>query len=695
MEVGPTGEWWAGDPVDARYASRFDGREIVRRCLEARCEYLVIWARDGAYAYYDSKLQPKCPGLGRRDVLREAVAGAAPRNLPVIAYCVVQDGGYPLRARPDFAARGADGKPAPRYCLNSGYLEYMKQLLSEIAAYGVAGFHVDMLDQGFGPPVGCWCERCAARFRAEYGRAMPRGVTWDEDWDRMLEFRYRTSQRFEQALRGHLRAVNPRITVDFNYHGNPPFSWEVGQRPVQHAGNADFVTGETGVWGFSALTVGLNAEFYQAATPGRPFQVAMQRGARMYHDQTTRPLNDLRWELFTLRAHGAQVTIVDKAAYDGRLDPVAYQRIGAAFAEARAKRAEFGHRPVAEVGLYFSSRTRDWQGRETPDRYFQNFYGAQRALVYEHIPWGVLLDENLTLERLKQYSVVMLPNVAILSPREIDLLRRYTEDGGRLLVTGASGTLGPRGEPLAETALAGLIGGKLAGRLESLDNWVRLGGVSPRATALRGDIPADWSFLVHGPAVIYRPTTAEAVGELLRPQRPLGQPERAVLWIPLSAGQPAGPAVLVRKLGKGTVLSIAASPDAATASEYQVAEARRLLAHAVRMLDPSPVIEISAPAHVEAVVTDDPAARVLRVHLLAYLSPPATMPPQNRPYVLPSLIEDLPLYQATIRVRRPVRGVRAWNTSTVLDTRDAQRPAGRIQATVNDVHEVIAVEYGE
>ena len=60
--------------------------------------------------------------------------------------------------------------------------------------------------------------------------------------------------------------------MDFNYHGNPPFSWEVGQRPVQHAGNGDFVTGETGIWGFSALGVGLNAEFYRAATPGCRFR---------------------------------------------------------------------------------------------------------------------------------------------------------------------------------------------------------------------------------------------------------------------------------------------------------------------------------------------------------------------------------------------------------------------------------------
>ena len=37
---------------------------------------MVIWARDGVYTYYDSKLQPKAPGLGERDVLRETVEEA-------------------------------------------------------------------------------------------------------------------------------------------------------------------------------------------------------------------------------------------------------------------------------------------------------------------------------------------------------------------------------------------------------------------------------------------------------------------------------------------------------------------------------------------------------------------------------------------------------------------------------------------
>ncbi len=298
--------------------------------------------------------------------------------MPVIAYCVVQAGGFAYQQHPEFRMRDAGGNDMGRMCFNTGYRDFMKQLLAEMLAYGIDGFHIDMLDQGFGPPYGCWCDACRTGFQAEYGRPMPKGVTWDEDWDRMLEFRYETSAKFAKELYAHVKSMKPSASVDFNYHGNPPFSWEVGQRPVQHAGNSDFVTGETGVWGFSALGVGLNAEFYRSATPGLPFQVAMQRGVRMYHDQTTRPLNDLRWELFTLLAHGALVTMVDKTAYDGWLDPVAYERIGAAFREVQAKRAHFGQRPVRDVGLYYSCRTRDWVGRQQPVAWMQSFLALTR-----------------------------------------------------------------------------------------------------------------------------------------------------------------------------------------------------------------------------------------------------------------------------------------------------------------------------
>jgi hypothetical protein len=714
MEVGPTGaQFGYSDPQDTRYCARFDGREIVRHAVAAGSEYLVMWVRDGDYAYYDSHLLPKAPGLGARDPLREAMDEAREHKLPIIAYCVVQQGGHFLKAHPEWEMRGPDGKPIGRFCYNSGYLEAMKQIVAEILAYGVDGFHIDMVDQGFGPPYGCWCDACRARFEKEFGQPMPNGPTWDEAWDKMLEFRYASSERFMKALYAHIKSINPRATVDYNYHGNPPFSFEVGQRPVQHAGNGDFITGETGVWGFSALTVGLNPEFYRAAVPHQRVQVAMQRGVRMYHDQTTRPLADLRWELLTLLAHGAFVTMVDKTAFDGGLDPVAYERIGAAFNEALAKRSHFGQTPVAEVGIYFSSRTRDWLGREKPADYFQSFQGAHKALVYEHIPFGVVLDENLTMETLKRFPVVLLPNAAIVSETEVVLLRRYVEEGGKLIVTGQSGQFDRLGKVLPESRLSELVGAKVKARLESLDNWVRFASqevaASGTASSFNGDgpktsanrkttssagafhrgIPADWPFLVKGPATTYEPTTAQPMGELLKPHRTTRQMEgkEGTEW-PMSADTPVGPAVLVNQVGKGTVLIFACSPDFATASEHHIVEARKLLANAVRFLNPTPRLRISAPATVEAVVTDDPKTRTLRVHLLGYNAPPQTTPAKERPFILPGLIEDSPRYQATLTLEQRLRSAKAFNKSTGL-----KRRGNVVNLEINDIHEVIVLGY--
>ena len=691
MEIGPTGaQFGYSDPQDTRYCARFDGRAIVREAVAAQSEYLVLWVRDGDYAYYDSQLLPKAPGLDAHDPLREAVDEAGRHKLPLLAYCVVQQGGHFLKAHPEWQMRGADGQPIGRFCLNSGYLEAMQQIVAEQLAYGIAGFHIDMLDQGFGPPYGCWCNACQAQFQREFGHAMPQGAAWDAAWDEMLEFRYRSSERFERTLAAHIKSLDPRASVDFNYHGNPPFSFEVGQRPVQHAGNGDFITGETGVWGFSALTVGLNAEFYRTAVPRQRVQVAMQRGVRMYHDQTTRPLTDMRWELLTLLTHGAFVTMVDKTAFDGGRDPVAYDRIGAAFAEARAKREHFGHRPVCDVGLYFSSRTRDWVGREKPADYFQSFQGAHKAMVYEHIPWGVLLDENATLEALQQFPVVLLANTGIVSDKEVGLLGRYVEDGGQLLITGLSGTYDRMGKMQSESALEPLVGARFVRKLDSLDNWVRfsaaqLDSLKIPASTLR----PDWPFLVKGPAGVLAPTTAQPLGELLTPHRTTRQLEgrEGTDW-PMSADAPAGPALLINTVGKGRVLTLACSPDFAVASEHHIVEARKLLAAAVRLLHPEPRVRILAPANVEAVVTDDPAGRTLRVHLLGYNSPPQTTPVRERPYVLPALQEDAPLFRASVELAAPPRSVAVLNPTTVLE-----QHAARLEVTVNDVHEVLLLGY--
>jgi hypothetical protein len=696
LEVGPTGaQFGLSDPKDKRYAARFDGAEIVRRCVAANGQYLVIWARDGDYAYYDSKILRKAPGLEGRDPLREAVEEARKFSLPIIAYCVVQQGGHFLKEHPEWEMRGSDGSALGRFSYRSGYLAAMKEILTEQMAYGIDGFHIDMLDQGFGPPYGCWSEDSRQAFQAEFGRPMPEmaaGPSWDADWDDILEFRYRSSELFEQELAEHVRRENPAVTVDFNYHGNPPFSWEVGQRPVQHAVNGDFVTGETGVWGFSALGVGLNAEFYRSATPGLPYQVAIQRGVRMYHDQTTRPVNDMRWELFTLLAHGAFVTMVDKTAFDGSLDPVAYERFGEIFEEAISKRQHFEQKPVYDAGLYYSSRSRDWMGKENPGQWMQSFMGAHKALRFEQLQCGIALDENVSKSSLKHFPVLILCNAGILDSDEIELFREYVQEGGNLIVTGHTGLLNQYGKFEKRPDFESLIGASITEPLTSHDNWMRFLTSDlesphwPPEWSVE-DYPSDWNFLVKGPAAVYRPTTAIALGQLMRPARTKRQLEgkEGTEW-PMSPEAAVGPAVLIQSLGKGKVVTFAGSPDYATASEHSIVEARKLLASCVRHLVPNPPIQITAPSNVQTVVTNDPESRILRVHFLGYNAPPQTTPATNRPYALPSLVEDPPLYRATVHCGDPIQSVNVLNVET-----EVEHAGQTVTLTINDIHETLLI----
>lgn len=712
MEVGPTGAHFGNsDPKDARYAARFDGAEIVRKCVAAGSEYLVMWVRDGDYAYYNSKILPKAPGLGPRDPLQEAIDEARKHSLPVIAYCVVQQGGHFLKQHPEWEMLSSDGKPIGRFSFNSGYLDAMKEILSEQLAYGIDGFHIDMLDQGFGPPYGCWSEDSRAAFLRQFGHAMPEmldGPSWDTAWDEILEFRYKSSQRFEQELVKHVRGQNPSITVDFNYHGNPPFSWEVGQRPVQHAGNGDFVTGETGVWGFSALGVGLNAEFYKASTPGLPVQVAIQRGVRMYHDQTTRPTADMLWELMTLLSHGALVTMVDKTTFDGSLDPMAYRRFGEIFNEAKRKREHFGHRPIYDVGLYYSSRSRDWLGKEEPGEWMQSFYGAHKAMRYEQLQCGILLDENANLEYMQQFPTVILCNAGILSDAEIHLLTSYVENGGGLIVTGQSGQFDRLGSrltvqsanelaqeaPLSQkNSLERLIGARPWKSLDSLDNWMNFtepvdSGAIP-SRLLPETLPRNWPFLVKGPATVYQPTTARGIGQLMAPQRSSRQKQamEGTQW-PMSAGEVVGPAILLNRLGKGKVITFAGSPDYATASDHHIVEARQLLSQAVKYLHPNPTVNIDAPPNIQTVVTDDSDRRILRIHFLGYNAPPQAIPAKGRPQVLPALIEQAPIYRATVRLNRSCRNPRTLEANTTIEQSDQM-----FILTINAIHESLILDY--
>ena len=685
IEIGPTG----ANDEDAVFMARATGRNFVAQLLRAHAEYGVIFMKDQDFAYYPSRVARHCPNLRGRDLLRECLDAAKPHGLSIIAYCQVQYDTSSWRAHPEWRMRDSGGQDIPgRLCYRSGYLEFIKACAAEMMQYEIAGFHFDMLDFGFSAPYGCWCDTCRRDFERTYGEPMPAGATWDEAWDRMLDFRCASNAGFCKDLQAFVKSRGPEISVDFNYHGYPPFNWVEGERPVQHAAPGDFITAEGLPFVFGHANPSLLSLFMAGARPGGPCQGVTSRSIYDYHDFTVRPTAEMKWEVLTYLAHGAQCTIVDKLNYDGALDAVAYERIGEAFAEAQAKREYFGHPAAAEVGLYYSSRSRDWYAREDGPRYFAAFAGAHKALLQAHIPMGVILDENVSLEALRRFAVVYLPNPAILTPEEIALLAQYAAEGGRLLITGLAGIYDYHGRMQQESDLSELVGARLLRCItEHMDNYLRL----PAALAdgagkfLLADIPPDWPILTWGPAAAFEATTAQAFGELTMAHR-----SRDNQWSEhMSPAEVIGPAVLINQYGRGQVAYLPCLPDAAFAQDYRTPEHRILLRNLVRHLNPNPELAIEAPANVEAVVTRDEARGRLLVHLLAFWGPaPATaaaFPGGRR--VLPPVMEEALPYRATIRVSGPFSAARAIGLGSRATVEDNQ-----VVVDTSQVHEVLVIE---
>jgi hypothetical protein len=341
------------------------------------------------------------------------------------------------------------------------------------------------------------------------------------------------------------------------------------------------------------------------------------------------------------------------------------------------------------VGLYYSSRSRDWYGRSEQPKYFAAVSGAHHALVQSHIPLGMIMDESVSLEQLRRYPVVYVANATVLTPTEIALFTEYVQGGGKLLVTGLSGLCNRYGQLQAHSDLAELVGAQLVGSItDHPDNYIRLPAALAHSPGnfLLAEIPADWPFLTWGPLACYEPTTAQAYGELLTAQRSEAKDN---FWRQLmSPHAVVGPAVLVNQIGQGQVICVPCLPDAAWIGDYRVPEHRNLIRNLVRYLNPNPLVQVNAPRNVEIVLTRDAKRQRWLIHFLCCNSPPtsAAVAFADGRRVLPALIEESPRYTASVRINKAFAHIEALQASAQA------RPADRcIDLEIADIYAVLAI----
>ena len=660
---------------DPYIISAADGAGMIRKIAQTKTDMVVVYSKcHYGNAYYNTQIGHKHINLGEKDLLREWVTEARRQKLTVLAYYSVDRDAWTGQQHPSWRMKDADGRAVDedRYppewaamgflCYNSPYRDYVRQQVEEILQYQIDGFHFDMLWFGHSGKV-CYCEYCRTLFRKEYGIEMPVEPSWNDAWRKFLQFRYDSNARFCEELSQFIRRGSPHVSIMYNYHGTPPNSWQEGMLPVKHRLNSDYGTGEGYPMRFGHHYASFMACFLANVKPGTPWQGVTSRYTRNMSDKTVRPLADMDYEMMTYVSHGGMPLIVDTPEDDGNtLDPVAYERFAILFKEVKDKAQYFGHEHLRQVGLYFSAKTRDWYGREDPQRYFQAFVGAHRIMVESHIPVAFVFDEDVTLERLREFPLIYLAHTAILSTSEIELFRRYVSEGGRLIATLDTSRFDGDKE-LSEFGLSDLLGVHFKGKTEFKSNFFRM----PEGFASQGFRP-DWDIFLYGPNNVVEVSDGSAYGELKLafhdrgPHTHIGHAPQNSPW------KLVGPGLVRRRLGHGETAYLPFSPEAMYMSDSPLPEHRMLVRNLVTSMLPPPLVSVWAPLNVESVITADQKNNRYIIHFVAFLGVRDAHSTATNQSLVP-LMEEMWRYRARIQVEGQVRHASALSVPSFVRSR--------------------------
>lgn len=456
--------------------------------LFAKCQY--------GNAYYPTRVGRPHSGLKGRDLFGEQLRAAHDRGIRVIAYYSNMWDTAAAGAHPDWMlvpspSRGSTGR-WPALCLLGPYRQFALDQVREIArSYPIDGLWSDILTAG-----PCVCHRCQSAFGEQYGRPMPKDRD-DEGWIDLVHFSQKVLLDYLREQRDVLKEERPDAALIPNFYATTFVDAVIGLS-TDHLELADIGSSE-GYTDWHGLGFPSFASSYiGAGVDGRPSEVLVSRFVHTW-DFTLRSEAQLRFEAFTVAAHGSTVSVDDQPYATGAIEPEVYRRLGPVFARI-AERSPWldGATPERYAALYASQRQREIESvlgapenpsngeqsaqfpqsepRSAPSDLVAAVTGSYRALVEAHLPVDIVDDRPVALGRLGDYRVLVLADALSLSPREISAIDSFVRAGGGLVVTGEAGVRDERGNPVAmDAALRELLGVEFGPRDSFTFPYVQLG----------------------------------------------------------------------------------------------------------------------------------------------------------------------------------------------------------------------------
>ena len=429
-----------------------DKMEVGRDALPAETARLInlvkpdviqIHAKGNpGWTTYPSKAGFTPPQLAR-DVMQVWADVARENGYVFSAYYNIGRDREIMKRHPAWNRVRADGKPWDNMlCYHSGVAEqYLWPMIDEIMErYHPGGF---WFDGSCFTVMNCYCEKCRERFRREQGLDAPKTAK-DAGWAAYKEMQRQIYREFCAETAARIKRRDPACLVAIN--------WAYALRmPEEPPPGVDYFTGDVGC---EMEQIAPAAIWYDSQ--GRPFDLMTTVFYQDAQGPHPKPRLQLEQEMGIIIAHGGRYFAWDNPTAQSGLVAERFEnmaRVVTPFLRARQAWC-LGSRALPDISVFHGAAAHYAQNATNPGAFLPRnlpLLAACDGLRRLHLSPEMISDRRLEQGDIRGRLLLLEDCLALTDANRL-ALRRYVENGGRILLTGKAveaAQLGAAGAPTA------------------------------------------------------------------------------------------------------------------------------------------------------------------------------------------------------------------------------------------------------